>query len=91
MEILIRYKNKIYNFKFGYEAMIFDCAISNNFDTNYGEDKLESFVNFVSNCYLKAPPDISLGELSDFISSKWVLLKGLSYYEILKKFYSENI
>lgn len=91
MEIVIRYKNKIYNFKFGYEAMIFDYAVSNNFDTTYGEDNLESFVNFVSGCYLKAPNDISLGALTNYISSKWILLKGLSYYQILKKFYNENI
>lgn len=91
MKIIIYYKNKTFDFNFGYEAMIFDCAVSNNFDINYGEDTIKNFVDFVSKCYLKAPHDISLGELTDFIVTKWVSLKGLSYYEILEKFYNRNI
>lgn len=33
MKIIIHHSEKSYNFKFGNEAMMFDCAISNEFDT----------------------------------------------------------
>lgn len=90
MKIIIHHNGKKYNFKFGYEAMIFDCAISNEFDTKYGEHTIKNFVNFVSACYLKAPHDISLGDLADFIVLRWEELKELSYYETLAKFYDKT-
>lgn len=90
MKIIIQHNDKTYNFKFGYEAMIFDCAISNEFDTKYGEHAIKDFVNFVSACYLKAPHDISLGELADFIVLRWEELKELSCYETLAMFYDKT-
>ena len=33
MKIIIQHNDKTYNFKFGNVAMMFDCAISNEFDT----------------------------------------------------------
>lgn len=88
MKIVIYHKGKTYDFKYGYEAMIFDCAISNSFDTIYGECATKNFVHFVSECFLKAPHTISLGDLADFIASKWMVVKELSYYEILEIFYN---
>ena len=90
MKIIICHKSKLYNFKFGYEAMIFDCAISNELDVKYGKHTIKNFVHFVSECYLKAPHDISLGDLADFIALGWEDLKELSSYEILAKFYDKT-
>lgn len=90
MKILVEYNGKQYEFQYGYEVYIFDCAVSNNFDKTHTDNELKEFIYCVAECYLKDSNQTPLGHLTDYMATHWDELKGLSRYDILEKFYSTN-
>lgn len=87
MNIAIEHNNKIYNFNLGYEAYIFDHAVSQGIDKKYGEKALKEFVCLVGDCYLKDTIPTPLGALSDYVAMNWKTVKELSRSDILEEFY----
>ena len=90
MKIVIEHNGKQYNFQYGYEAYIFDCAISNDFDKTHTVDELKEFIFCVADCYLKDCNQTPLGYLTDFMAIHWNMLKRVSRYEILERFYNSK-
>lgn len=77
MKIVIEHNGKQYNFQYGYEAYIFDCAMSNDFDKTHTDDELKEFICCVADCYLKDCNQTPLGYLTDFMAIHWNMLKRL--------------
>ena len=77
MKITITHNNKTYVFEHGFEVLIFDCAVNND------------FICLVSDCYLKDLNQTPLGALSDYIAKNWNEVKELSRLDILEKFYDQ--
>lgn len=88
MKITITHNNKTYEFEHGFEVLIFDCAVNNDFDITH-PDKLKDFICLVSDCYLKDLNQTPLGALSDYMAKNWDEIKELSRLDILEKFYDQ--
>ncbi len=88
MKITITHNNKTYVFEHGFEVLIFDCAVNNDFDITH-PDELNDFICLVSDCYLKDLNQTPLGALSDYIAKNWNEVKKLSRLDILEKFYDQ--
>ena len=89
MKITIEHENNIYMYEHGYQAYIFDYALCHDIDKKYGIDELKKFVFRVSECYLKDSNATPLGALTDYMAENWEVLKELSRYDILCKFYTQ--
>ena len=88
MKITITHNNKTYVFEHGFEVLIFDCAINNDFDNKHSNE-LNDFISLVSDCYLKDLNQTPLGALSDYMAENWDDVKKLSRFDILEKFYNQ--
>lgn len=86
----INYDNKIYIYKSGAEAMIFDYGVNNEIDRKYGMKALKEYVALVYELYLSDSYDYTpLCNLCDFVAQHWKKLKAKGRYEILDEFYSK--
>lgn len=84
----INYDNKIYTYKSGAEAMIFDYGINNRIDRKYGMKALKEYVAFVYELYLSDSNDYTpLCNLCDYVAQRWKKLKAKDRYDILDEFY----
>lgn len=88
MKISITHNNKTYVFEHGFEVMIFDCAVNNDFDNTH-PNELNDFICLVRDCYLKDSNYTPLGALSDYMAENWDEVKELSRLDILEKFYDQ--
>ncbi len=88
MKITITHNNKTYVFEHGFEVLIFDCAVNNDFDNKH-PNELNDFISLVSDCYLKDLNQTPLEALSDYMAENWNEVKRLSRFDILEKFYNQ--
>ncbi len=90
VQIIIRYKDWVYNFTSGAEAYIFHTGILNGVDKKHNIDELLNYVSYVFECYLDDDNSTPLGAFADYIAVNWNTVKGKSSVEALKGFYSEK-
>lgn len=83
----VNYKNNVYTYNSGTEAMIFDYGVNNDLDRKYGKKALLEYVELVYELYLKDSNDTPLGTLCDYVAKHWKKLRNKSRYEILEEFY----
>lgn len=83
----VNYDNKIYTYKSGAEAMIFDYGVSNDLDRKHGMKTLKEYVALVYELYLSDSNDTPLGKLCDYVAQHWKKLKAKNKYDILDEFY----
>ena len=83
----VNYKNNVYTYNSGTEAMIFDYGVNNDLDRKYGKKALLEYVELVYELYLKDSNDTPLGALCDYVEKHWKKLRNKSRYEILEEFY----
>lgn len=83
----VNYKNTVYTYHSGTEAMIFDYGVNNEINRKHGLKALTEYVSFVYELYLSDSNDTPLGTLCDFLAKHWKKLRNKSRYEILEKFY----
>ena len=78
----VNYKNNVYTYNSGTEAMIFDYGVNNDLDRKYGKKALLEYVELVYELYLKDSNDTQLGALCDYVAKHWKKLRNKSRYEI---------
>lgn len=84
----VNYDNKIYTYKSGAEAMIFDYGVNTGLDHKYGMKALKEYVALVYELYLSDCNDYTpLCNLCDYVAKHWRKLKTKDRYEILNEFY----
>ncbi len=86
----VNYDNKIYTYKSGTEAMIFDYGVNNEIDRKYSMKALKEYVALVYELYLTDSNDYTpLCNLCDYVAKNWKKLKTKDRYAILDEFYSK--
>jgi len=90
IEIEVKYRNKTYKFKGGFQAYIFHTGVYNDIDTKFSVKALLKFVSLVEDCYLSDDNRTPLGDLADYVAQNWKKLKQLHPYKIMDKFYDQH-
>lgn len=90
LSFYINYDNKIYSYKSGVEAIIFDYGVNNDLDRKFSMKALKEYVALVYELYLSDSNSYTpLCELCEYIAQHWKQLKHKDRYEILNEFYSK--
>lgn len=76
--ITVEYNGRVYPFGSGYEAMIFDCALKNNFIERYGEENLLKYIGFIR----RFPID----DFCDFVARNWEAVQNLSCSDVISEY-----
>ena len=91
LNFIVMYGKETFFFKQGSKAYIFHTGIYNNIHKKYGIKGLQNYIAFVHECYLSDSNRTPLGALADYIAAKWKQIKNKSLYDILEKFYEQEI
>ena len=87
----VTYGSQTFTFEQGSKLYIFHTGIYNDIDKKYGIKGLLEYVAVVHECYISDDNRTPLGSLADFIAAKWKNLKNKGRYEVLEKFYAQEI
>ena len=91
LKFIITYGKHTFEYQYGSQVYIFHTGIYNNIHKNYGIKGLQNYVAFVHECYLSDSNRTPLGALADYIAAKWKKIKNKSLYDVLEKFYEQEI
>ena len=91
LNFIVMYGKETFCFKQGSKAFILHAGIENEIDEKFGIQGLRKYTNFVHDCYLADINNTPLGALADYIAENYEELKDKGRYEVLDKFYSQEI
>ena len=91
LNFIVTYGEQTFVFKQGSKAYIFHTGIYNDIDKKYGIKGLREYVAFVHDCYLADSNKAPLGALADYIAKHWKKIKNKERYDVLEKFYEQEI
>ena len=91
LNFIITYGKDTFSFTQGSKAYIFHTGVYNDIVKKYGIRGLLEYVDFVHDCYIEDSNRTPLGALADYIAAKWKKIKNKSLYDVLEKFYEQEI
>ena len=91
LKFTITYGKRTLTFEQGSKAYIFHTGVYNDIDKKYGIKGLLEYVSFVHDCYIADDNATPLGALADFVAASWKKLKNKERYDVLEKFYAQEI
>ena len=91
LKFTVTYGKHTFTFEQGSKAYIFHTGVYNDIDKKYGIKGLLEYVDFVHDCYIEDSNRTPLGALADYIAAKWKKIKNKSLYDVLEKFYEQEI
>jgi hypothetical protein len=91
LKFTVTYGKHTFTFEQGSKAYIFHTGVYNDIDKKYGIKGLLEYVDFVHDCYIEDSNRTPLGSLGDYIAAKWKKIKNKSLYDVLEKFYAQEI
>ena len=91
LNFIVNYGKHTFTFQQGSKAYIFHTGVYNDIDEKYGIKGLLDYVNFVHDCYLSDSNRTPLGALADYVAEHWKKLKNKGRYDVLEKFYEQEI
>ena len=91
LKFTVSYGKHAFEYQYGAQVYIFHTGIYNNIDKKYGLKGLCTYVSFVHDCYISDSNRTPLGALADYIAKHWKKLKNKGRYEVLEKFYAQEI
>ena len=91
LKFTVTYGKHTFTFEQGSKAYIFHTGVYNDIDKKYGIKSLLEYVDFVHDCYIEDSNRTPLGSLGDYIAAKWKTIKNKSLYDVLEKFYAQEI
>ena len=91
LKFTITYGKRTFAFEQGSKVYIFHTGVYNDIDKKYGIKGLLTYVRFVHDCYIADDNRTPLGALADFIAANWKKLKNEERFDVLEKFYTQEI